>query len=53
MNRQDQFALFYASDFEQLPRARTPEKLLRLIDEQLRGDDGSNLELYAQWPDDA
>lgn len=53
MNRQDSFALFYAADFVQLPTARAPESLLGLIDEQLRVNDGSSLELYALWREDA
>jgi len=52
MSRHDALALFYASDFAQLPRATTPKELLELIDEQLRVEDGSNLELYALWPAD-
>ena len=53
MNRQNSFALFYASDFEQLPIARTSQNLFRIIGEQLRVEDGCNLELYVQWRHDA
>lgn len=50
MDRGDGFALFYAADHARLPQAKTPQDLLKLIDEQLRTADGSNLELYAHWP---
>ena len=53
MSRQNSFALFYASDFVQLPIARTSQILFGLIGEQLRVEDGCSLELYVQWCADA
>ena len=52
MGKQDSFALFYGSDFEDLPIAASPQSLFKTIDEQLRVEDGSNLELYVRWQPD-
>jgi hypothetical protein len=53
VGRQDSFALFYGSDFSNLPRIASPTNIFRSIEEQLRADDGSNLELYGLWLPDA
>ena len=53
ISQKNSFCLFWADDFLDLPRPRTREQLFALLEDQLRIDDGSNYELYAQWHSDA